>query len=138
MANYPYGFNAATYQPQPYFQQPYQPQPYQQFQPQQAAQPKTNKVFVTSLDDALSRVCEPNSEMLYLHQDEPLLFEIKTDAQGRKTYKTYAISEDLPQDGEKADGQEFVLKEDFERLEGEFKALRDKLARQSKTTGGRK
>lgn len=71
MANYPYGFNATTYQPQPYFQQPYQPQPYQQFQPQQAAQPKTNKVFVTSLDDALSRVCEPNSEMLYLHQDEP-------------------------------------------------------------------
>lgn len=138
MTNYPYGFNAQAFQPQQYYQPSYQPQAYSSMQPQLQQQSKTNKVFVTSLDDALNRVSEPNSEMMYLHQDEPLLFEIKTDSQGRKTYKTYAISEDLPQEGEKEENREFVLREEFERLEGEFKALRDKLARQSKSTGGKK
>jgi hypothetical protein len=53
---------------------------------------RTNKIFVTSLEDALNRNAEPNSEVVYLHQDQNLLFEIKTDAQGRKVYQTYQFA----------------------------------------------
>jgi hypothetical protein len=30
--------------------------------------------------------------VVYLHQDQNLLFEIKTDAQGRKVYQTYQFA----------------------------------------------
>ena len=69
--------------------------PVQPVQPQmQQAQslPKTNKIFVTSLDDALNRPAEYNSVMVYIHQDKPLLFEITTDPFGKKTHKTFTIT----------------------------------------------
>lgn len=72
--NYGYGY--------PNYLGNYQQQP--QVQQQQPIMPKTNKVFVTSLDDAMARSVEPNSETLYLHQDRNLIFDIKTDMQGKK------------------------------------------------------
>jgi hypothetical protein len=53
--------------------------------------PKTNKIFVTSLEEAISRPAEPNTEIVYLHQNEPLLFQIATDIQGKKSYKAFKL-----------------------------------------------
>lgn len=63
-------------------------------QPQMQTQglPKTNKIFVTSLDDALNRPADYNSVVIYIHQDQPLLFEITTDPFGKKTHKTFMIT----------------------------------------------
>lgn len=80
------GYNAA----QMNYGQP--PAPPVQPQMQTQGLPKTNKIFVTSLDDALNRPADYNSVVIYLHQDLPLLFEITTDPFGKKTHKTFTIT----------------------------------------------
>ena len=106
----------------------------QQVQPQQAQpiMPKTNKVFVTSLDDAMARAVEPNSETLYLHQDRNLIFDIKTDMQGKKTWKAYEFKEYVEQEktpvnAQQMQPQDFVSKETFEAFKSEMKANFDDL-----------
>lgn len=67
-----------------------------QAQPQQLQMqlpPKTNKIYVTGIEDATSRMAEPNSEMLYRHQDDQILYEVFTDLQGKKTVKAYRYEE---------------------------------------------
>ncbi len=66
---------------------------YAQPQMQTVPQPQfqTNKIFVTSLEEALARPAEPNTEIIYLHQTEPLLFQISTDLQRKKTALTFRL-----------------------------------------------
>lgn len=75
------------------YNQPNQMQ--QAVQPQQTAQMpvRTNKILVTSLDEALSRSTDYNSATVYFHQSEPYAFQIFTDMQGRKTPYVYKITE---------------------------------------------
>lgn len=78
-------------------------------------QPNTNKVYVTSLDDALSRMAPRGSEMVYFHQDANEFYVVRTDADGRKSWVgfTYTVpNQDLNTPATKAD-----LKEVLERLE---------------------
>lgn len=92
-------------------------QPPQPPQPSQVIPPKTNKIFVTSLEEAMARPAEPNTEIIYLHQNEPLLFEVTTDLQGRKSVKTFHLSEgNVPK-------QEYVPREEFEAFKTKFDAL---------------
>jgi len=66
--------------------------PYNNYQVQnQPSQMRTNKIFVTSLEDALNRYADPNTVILYRHQDEKYEYEITTDGFGKKTYKTFEI-----------------------------------------------
>lgn len=115
-----------------YYQPPYmngfQNQQVQQQAPVQPQAPfRTNKVFVTSLDDALSRYAEPNSDMIYLHQDENLLFEIKTDMQGRKVYKALKFEEYSPQPNTPTEEtNNYVTREEFEKLQAEINSLKSK------------
>lgn len=60
-------------------------------------QPTTNKIFVVSADDALSRFASPNSIMVYLLQDETTLFEVYTDGQGKKSIRTRSIIDATPE-----------------------------------------
>lgn len=116
-----YNFQTAPIQ-QPPMQTPIQAP----MQPPSPPPPKTNKIFVTSLEEALSRFSEPNSEIVYLHQDQPLLFEIKTDTQGRKVYKTYQLADyAAPQaQGEaKQDLSSYVTREEFEAFKAKIEAL---------------
>lgn len=41
----------------------------------------------------MARSVEPNSEYIYLHQDKNLIMEVKTDIQGKKTWKVYEFKE---------------------------------------------
>lgn len=90
----------------------------------------SNKIFVTSIDDALSRYADPNSEMIYLNQDKPLLYEVKTDSQGRKMVNTYNITPSVEKTGAgtaNVDMSSYVTKTEFEALQGQIKALEDKI-----------
>ena len=81
--------------------------------PQQNMPPKTNIILVTSLEDALSRYAEPNSNMLYINQDKPIGYNIMTDAQGRKVHKII----DLSDHKEETPAQvEYVTKADVEEI----------------------
>jgi hypothetical protein len=78
-------------------------------------QPNTNKVYVTSLDDALSRMAPRGSELVYFHQDANEFYVVRTDPDGRKSWVgfTYTVpNQDLNTPATKAD-----LKEVLERLE---------------------
>lgn len=131
-----------------YPNQQYYQQPLSQYQtPQQnafnyAPQPKTNKIFVTSLEDALNRFSEANSEILYLHQDENLIFEIKTDVQGKKTFKVFQLSPYQPVEEKNARTDEFVTRKEFEELLNKFEELKTTPAATAtpkpKNTGGYK
>ncbi len=61
-----------------------------------AAQPTTNKIYVTSLEDAMQRYASPNSTMIYVLQDENALFEIYTDPQGKKFRRSKSLWSSLP------------------------------------------
>ena len=49
-------------------------------------QTTSNKIYVTSLDDALNRMAPRGSEMVYFHQDANEFYVVKTDFDGRKTW----------------------------------------------------
>lgn len=115
-----------------YYQQPVMAQPQQQVAP-----PKTNKLFVTSLDDALSRPSERNSVMIYLHQDEPLLFEIVTDLYGKKSVTAYSIkvAENKPvQDKSAIDISVFATREELSALQEKISAITAMLEKPAKQT----
>ena len=104
----------------------YNPLPQQQYigyqQPitQPAPQPKTNKIFVTSLQEAMSRPAEPNTEIIYLHQNEPFLFQITTDIQGIKTQKTFRLIAEEKQEKKEFD---YVARSEFEELKAKLETL---------------
>lgn len=129
MGFYPYGqqnYNNMNYNAyQPNFQQPIQQMPAQQGQPQNSNIPKTNKIFVQSLDVALSMPTEPNSVVIYLHQDLPLLFEISTDFFGRKTSRTFELTESNQKSEQKitADLSAYVTKEEYKTVESRLEHI---------------
>ena len=107
----------------------YQPQMAQQSQP---APMRTNKIFVTSLEDALNRYAEPNTVMIYRHQDEKFEYEIITDMQGKKSYKTLVLSDYIAPQTEKQVVQQQTPTEEIEGLKVRIKALEDELLKKYK------
>lgn len=82
-------------------------------------QSNTNKIYVTSLDDALSRPAPRGSEMVYFHQDANEFYVVKTDVDGRKSWMgfTYLVpNQDTHTPATKADFKELL--ERIEKLEG--------------------
>lgn len=48
--------------------------------------PISNKTFVSSLEDALNRPCEYNSQMVYFDQNKDVLYDICTNGRGEKSW----------------------------------------------------
>lgn len=117
----------------PYGSAPYgggfQPQP----QPQQPPQLRTNKIYVTSLEDALNRYADPNTVIVYRHQDEKFEYEIMTNAQGKKSYKTMQLEEYSAMQTERKEAVPTVSMDEFNRLKMRLDALENEIA---KTRGG--
>lgn len=71
-----------------------QPQQYRNFaaatQPQ--IRPVTNAIFVTSLEEALIKTTERNSDIIYFHQDKNEFYRIKVDMEGRKSWAAFTYS----------------------------------------------
>ena len=107
------------------------------FQPQMAQQPqpapmRTNKIYVTSLEDALNRYAEPNTIMIYRNQDEKFEYEIITDSQGRKSYKTLELgSYSVPQEEKKVETP-IISREEFEGVKGRLEALEAEMLKKYK------
>lgn len=102
------------------------------FQPQMAQQPqptqmRTNKIFVTSLEDALNRYAEPNTIIVYRHQDEKFEYEIMTDSQGKKSYKTLVLGDYSAQNSEKTENLNTISRDEFDAVKQQIKALEGQL-----------
>lgn len=59
---------------------------------QNYAQPRTNKILVTSLEEAIAKSGELGSEMYYFDQTKPLIYVVKTDMVGAKSWAQLAYS----------------------------------------------
>jgi hypothetical protein len=102
------------------------------FQPQMAQQPqpaqmRTNKIFVTSLEDALNRYAEPNTIIVYRHQDEKFEYEIMTDSQGKKSYKTLVLGDYSAQNSEQKENLNTISRDEFDAVKQQIKALEGQL-----------
>lgn len=105
----------------------------QQAQQQQQATPVTNKIYVTSFEDAMNRFAQPNSIYIYVLQDETKIFEIATDSQGRKLAKTYDLKPFFQPTSENAEkANNYATKEDFRALEEKIKALESSIPKPDK------
>lgn len=141
---YPYGnygssyYGGYNYQPQ--VAQPVQPnmqngQPMQQAQPVAPTQPapvaqptqplQHNKIYVTSLDDAMARFSSPNTIITYTLQDESTEFEITTDLSGKKYPKIFTRTEKTGQETAKQPAVDYVTREEFEGIQGKIRALEE-------------
>lgn len=49
----------------------------------------TNAIFVTSLEEALIKTTERNSDMYYFHQDKFEFYRVKVDMEGRKSWAIF-------------------------------------------------
>ena len=98
----------------------------------QPPQMRTNKIFVTSLEDALNRYAEPNTIIVYRHQDEKFEYEIMTDSQGKKTYKTLQLAEYSTVGEDKGVGVSTIPTERLNALESRLSALESEVLKKSK------
>lgn len=108
----------------------YQPQ-MAQAQPQ-PMQMRTNKIFVTSLEDALNRYAEPNTIMVYRHQDEKFEYEIMTDSQGKKSYKTLVLGDYSAPQAEKKVETNTISNEEFNAVKMRLEALESEVLKKYK------
>lgn len=60
--------------------------------PQQTSYPFTNVAYVTSLEEALIRTTQFNSDMIYFNQDRNEFYRVRVDTEGRKGYLTFVYN----------------------------------------------
>lgn len=126
-----YGYNNYGYIPgyAPGYTQPqYAANPYQNMQPVQTQAvpntvipPTTNKRLCISQEDAMSRQVENNSSYVYFDQNKDIMYEVNTDAWGKKTCNVYSLA--VYKNPEAAE----VPKESFEDLSKRISQLEDKI-----------
>lgn len=134
-ANYNRGYNSNPYAQQNAFTgQNFATQPIVQPQPQL----RTNKVFVTSLEDALGRSAEPNTVIVYRHQDEKFEYEIFTDMQGKKTYKTLVLTDYSTAEPQRDESDILIPTETLNAIEERISALEGVIfkKKEEKKSGG--
>lgn len=134
MSNYsPFG-NSMPTSTQPYgypmggYYQPPQPQapPRAQFQ--------TNILFVSGLPEVQMKQQPPNSRCVYFDNDKSIVYQKTVDEQGHFSIRQYDLVEHVETEAENVgkmpqtfDESKFVLKKDFEALQGQMRALELKL-----------
>jgi hypothetical protein len=127
-----YGYNSYGYVPNyapEYVQPQYATNPYQNMQQPQQAQaipntvipPTTNKRLCISQDDAMSRQVENNSSYVYFDQNKDIMYEVNTDAWGKKACNVYSLA--VYKNIETAE----IPKESFDDLSRRISRLEDKI-----------
>lgn len=93
-------------------------------QPQYATNPyqtTTNKRLCISQDDAMSRQVENNSSYVYFDQNKDIMYEVNTDAWGKKACNVYSLA--VYKNIETAE----IPKESFDDLSRRISRLEDKI-----------
>jgi hypothetical protein len=135
-ATQPFGYpvNPYMYSQQP--QQKQQPQP----QPQQQAPTmiNTNKLYANGLEDVKNRSLPPNSDYIFVDNDKDILYQRIVDGTGKSDTRMFDLLPHIEKEAatsqQSVDLDKYVLKTDFETLQGQIKALNDKIAKLSTPT----
>lgn len=104
-----------------------QPRQYGGYNMPMQPQPRlvTNAIFVTSLEEALIKTNERNSDMIYFHQDKNEFYRVKVDAEGRKSWAAFPYNLPSQEDNTpatKADIQALVARIEVLECAKEIKA----------------
>ena len=122
------------------FMQPNQPAQFNGYNQQSALQQfqnqppvNTNKIYVTSIEDAKNKPLAPNSDFIFLDNDKPLIYRKTVDATGKMEIQTFKIVpyEEKQESKQDIDLSNFVLVKDFNALKSDLEQIKDSL---SKTT----
>lgn len=103
----------------------------------QQAQPitNTNKIFVSGLDEVKGKNLYPNSDMMFLDNDKPILYQKVVDGKGQATYKMFDITpHDDTQDAKNENSinlSNYVTLTEFEALKGQINELKNKITKMS-------
>ena len=129
-ATQPYGYPIA-----PYPQGQYSVPSAQSATPQQPTM-NTNKIYVSGIDDVKSRVLPFNSDMVFIDNDKPLIYQKVVDGKGQFEIKTFTITPYTPQESAKEtpsiDLSGYAKKDDLGAISGEIKALKEQVNKLTK------
>lgn len=84
-------------------------------------QSSTNVTYVTSVEEALFRANQRNSEMVFFHQDKPVFYRVKVDEEGKKFWAQFYYGKDVQ------DASIPITKADLQGFEERLKILEEKL-----------
>lgn len=96
-----------------------QSRPFNTFAQPMQPRPNTNAIFVTSLEEALIKTDQRNSDMIYFNQDKNEFYRIKVDLEGRKSWAIFTYTAPNQEDNApvtKADLLPLIVR--IEALEG--------------------
>lgn len=107
-------------------------------QPQQTpTQINTNKIYVSGIDEVRQRQLPNGSDMLFLDNDKPLLYQKIVDGKGQFEVKAFQITPYSPvetaKDSQPINLSDYVKTSDLEPIKAELQAIKDKLG--SKANG---
>lgn len=108
------GFNNYQYQGDSFNRSP--------FAAQQPIRPISNIIFVTSLEEALYQTKDRCSDMMYVHQTQPVFYRVKVNAEGQKTWAEY------PYIVPNQENNNPVTRADLQALEAQIVELRNKIS----------
>ena len=96
----------------------------QQMPVQQQMQPQTNtnKIYVSGIDDVKGRYLQPNSDVMFIDNDKPLLYEKIVDSKGQFEIKVFDVSTHK-EDEQKDD---YAKKSDIDSILTRLSALENK------------
>lgn len=103
----------------------------QMAQPQVPQQTTTNKIYVSGIEEVRQRNLPFNSDVIFLDNDKPILYQKKVDDKGQFEVKAFTITAYSPQETEKGnnsiDLSAYAKASDLETIRGELKAIKEKL-----------
>lgn len=106
------------------------PQPTQQQMPQFPLA-NTNIIYVNGIEDAKNRQQPINSVFLYRDNDKQVIYERTVDGKGQFDIKAYSLTDldtEKKAEEEKVNNlSDYVLRTDFEALQGQIKGIETKL-----------
>lgn len=91
------------------------------FMPPLQSQVRSNKIYVTDANDAMTRPAMPDTLMLYIQQDETTIHEVYTDPQGRKMIKTRLLTDIVR--NQEPENAELVRRKEFDELKASVEKL---------------
>lgn len=91
-------------------------------QNQMQNQRQSNKIYVSGIEGARSYQMMPNSEMIFLDDNQSIIYDVLTDIQGKRTINVYDVVPHKSEEEIKL--SQFATKEELEVLKQEIDKLR--------------
>jgi hypothetical protein len=94
-------------------------------------QTNTNKIYVSGIEDVRQRQLPNGSDVIFLDNDKPILYQKIVDSKGQFDVKAFSITPYAPQESVKneqpMDLSAYAKQADIEAIKSEIKAIKDRL-----------